>query len=112
LFARPVVVVAYGDVVLVLFQYGFEVVEELRVVAVVFAEHLEGPFFAHSGFPAECVVDFGMVGVQRFVHVDQKGVDGLAGTLKTISQHYKHFSELPGLFFENTHLRDSSLFSF
>ena len=58
LFARPVMVVAYADVVLVLFQYDVEVVEEGCVVAVVFAQHLELAFVAGSGFPVEFVVDF------------------------------------------------------
>jgi len=55
------VVVAYCDVVLVLFQYGFEMVEELRVVAVVFAQHLELAFVTCSGFPVEFLIDFGMI---------------------------------------------------
>jgi len=58
LFPRPVVVIADCDVVFVLFQYGFEVVEELCVVAVVFAYHLVFAFVAGSSFPVEFLIDF------------------------------------------------------
>lgn len=76
-------------------------VEELSVVAVVFAKHLELAFVACSGFPVECVVDFGMVGARRFVHVVQEGVDGLCGALEAVTYRCQHFAQFLRLVIHN-----------
>ena len=78
-------VVAYGDVVLVLFDYVVEVVEELRVVAVVFVEHLVFAFVAGSGFPVEFLVDFRVFWVHGLAQEIQESVNGFNGALKVVA---------------------------
>lgn len=86
-------VVADCDVVLVLFQYGIEMVEDLRIVAVVFAEHLVFAFVAGSGFPVEFLVEFRMVGLKRLAKVIQEGVDGFYRALKVVANLRQHLAE-------------------
>jgi len=55
------------------------VVEQLSVVAVIFAKHLKWSSVSASVFPVELVIDFRMISVQRLAQRGKEAVDGLNG---------------------------------